>query len=55
MMTSWMTVRKVLETGLRNLPSKPFQLKPCTVKGKGPARRESWANLRARIYEGRGA
>ena len=56
-----MTLREVLETGLRHVlaseraASKPFRLKRCAFKGKGLAQDESWADLRARIYEGRGA
>jgi hypothetical protein len=56
-----MTMREVLETGLRQVlaseraASKPFRLKRCTFKGKGLAQEEGWADLRARIYEGRGA
>jgi hypothetical protein len=55
-----MTMREVLETGLRYVglrraSSKPFRLKRCTFRGKGLARKESWVDLRARIYEGRGA
>ena len=56
-----MTMREVLETGLRHVlatervTSKPFRLRRCTFKGKGLAQEESWADLRARIYEGRGA
>jgi hypothetical protein len=59
--THGMTMREVLETGLRQVLSseraapKPFRLKRCTFKGKGLAQEESWADLRARIYEGRGA
>jgi hypothetical protein len=56
-----MTMREVFETGLRHVlasepaASKLFQLKRCTFKGKGLAQQESWADLRGRIYEGRGA
>jgi hypothetical protein len=56
-----MTMREVLETGLRRVLAaeraapKPFRLKRCAFQGKGLARQESWEDLRARIYEGRGA
>ena len=56
-----MTMRQVVETGLRLVlasepaPSKPFRLKRCTFEGNGLAQEESWVDLRARIYEGRGA
>jgi hypothetical protein len=56
-----MTMREVLEIGLRHVlaserpASAPFRLKRCTFKGKGLAQEESWAGVRARIYEGRGA
>jgi hypothetical protein len=59
--THGMTMREVLETGLRHVlnseptSSKPFRLKRCIVKGKGLAQEESWPEIRARIYEGRGA
>jgi hypothetical protein len=54
-----MTMREVIEAGLRHVLEservKPFRLKRCAFKGKGLAQEESWADLRARIYEGRGA
>jgi hypothetical protein len=56
-----MTMREVLETGLRHVlasdraASTPFRLKRCTFKGKGLAQEETWADIRDRIYEGRGA
>jgi hypothetical protein len=56
-----MTERKVIEAGLKHVlasepaASKPFRLNRCAFKGRGLARQESWADLRARIYEGRGA
>ena len=56
-----MTMREVLEIGLRHVlasepvAAKPFRLKRCSFKGKGLVREEDWADLRARIYEGRGA
>ena len=55
------TLREVIEIGLRLVlafepaPSKPFRLKRCTFEGNGLAQEESWVDLRARIYEGRGA
>ena len=57
----WMTMREVIETGLRHVlasghaASEPFRLKRCTFKGRGLAQEESWADLRAKMYEGRGA
>jgi hypothetical protein len=56
-----MTMREVIETGLRHVlasghaASEPFRLKRCTFKGRGLAQEESWADLRAKMYEGRGA
>ena len=56
-----MTMREVLETGVRHVlasertASAPFRLKRCTFKGKGLAQDASWADIRGRIYEGRGA
>ena len=56
-----MTMREVLETGVRHVlaseraASKPFRLKRRPFKGKGLVQEESWVDLRARIYEGRGA
>ena len=56
-----MNVREVIEAGLRQVlasepaASKSFRLKRCTFEGAGMARQESWANLRAKIYAGRGA
>ena len=56
-----MTLREVLETGLRRVLAaeraapKPFRLKDGAFRGKGLAGQDSWADLRARIYEGRGA
>jgi hypothetical protein len=56
-----MTMREVLETGLRHVlaaeraASESFRLKRCTFKGRGLAHEESWADLRAKMYEGRGA
>ncbi|MEO8594689.1 MAG: DUF2191 domain-containing protein [Candidatus Solibacter sp.] len=56
-----MTLREVLEAGLRNVLEaeaarvRPFSLKRCTFHGKGLVQEESWNELRARIYEGRGA
>ena len=56
-----MTMREAIETGLRHVlaseraVSKPFRLKRCTFEGNGLAREESWADIRARIYEGGGA
>ena len=55
------TMRELIETGLRHVlasepaASEPFRLKRCTFKGIGLAQEESWAHLRAKIYEGRGA
>ena len=56
-----MTMREVFETGLRHVlasertASAPFRLKRCAFKGKGLAQDASWADIRDRIYEGRGA
>jgi len=56
-----MTMREVLEAGLRHVlasehaTSRPFRLKRCAFKGKGIAEERGWAEIRARIYEGRGA
>jgi hypothetical protein len=56
-----MTMREMIEAGLRHVlasvPAKsaPFRLNRCTFKGTGLAQQESWADLRAKIYEGRGA
>jgi hypothetical protein len=56
-----MTVRQVIEAGLRHVlasvpaASAPFRLKRCAFTGRGLAQQESWADLRTRIYEGRGA
>jgi hypothetical protein len=59
--THGMTMREVIEAGLNHVlasgpaASRPFRLNRCTFKGAGLARQESWADLRARIYSGRGA
>jgi hypothetical protein len=58
---SGMTVRQVIEAALKSVlasepaESKHFRLKRCAFKGRGLAQQESWTDLRARIYEGRGA
>ena len=55
------TMREVFEIGLRHVlaperaASKPFRLRRCAFKGQGLAQEESWPEIRARIYEGRGA
>jgi hypothetical protein len=56
-----MTMREVIEAGLRHVlasepaASKPFRLNRCAFKGRGLAHAGRWADLRAKIYEGRGA
>jgi hypothetical protein len=56
-----LTLRQVLETGLRQVlasehaSSKAYRYKRATFGGKGLAEDQSWAELRDRIYEGRGA
>jgi hypothetical protein len=56
-----MTTREVFEAGLRHVlasepaRSKPFRLKRCAFMGRGLAPQQSWADLRAKIYEGHGA
>ena len=61
MLISWTSVREAIESGLNHVLAagpaapKPFRLKRCTFEGRGLAKQESWANLRAKIYAGRGA
>ena len=56
-----MTVREGIEAGLMHVlgggpaVSKPFRLNRRPFKGRGPAQRESWPKIRAKIHEGRGA
>jgi len=56
-----MTLKEVIETGVRQVlacdrsGARPFQLKRCVFKGKGLAADLNWTEIRARIYEGRGA
>jgi hypothetical protein len=60
-MARGLTLKEVIETGVRNVLASdrsgtpPFRLKRCAFKGKGLAPGLDWAQIRDKIYEGRGA
>jgi hypothetical protein len=52
------TLREVVELGLQRVLKEPrekqFRLKTITTKGEGMVGAEDWAEIRRKIYEGRG-